>query len=413
MPHRGNLGPSRSRSPSAHQSATSSETYNLDVTITPSIHKLDPVNSNKFKEIVLNTGVLLIEGKRIKTTMDDLTPVCELGSGTCGHVIKMRHKQTGYNMAVKQMTITGIAEENKRIIMDLDVVLKSHDCKDIVSCLGYFISDSDVWICMELMSMCFDKVLKQIKQPIPEAILGKLTVSTLNALNYLKEHHNVIHRDIKPSNILIDSNGNIKLCDFGISGNLINSNAKSRNNAGCAGYMAPERIDPPNPTNPVYDIRADVWSLGVTLVELANGEYPYRHCNTEFEVMITILQQDAPKLGDKIKFSDNFRTFVEHCLIKDFNKRPKYNLLLQYPFVLESKQSNVDVKAWFDKVINDSINTSSTPNSNSINNNANTNSLNSNDSFSNSNGNNLISNYSDSEESSTTTPTAASMTFIT
>jgi mitogen-activated protein kinase kinase 7 len=75
------------------------------------------------------------------------------------------------------MSISGIDEENKRIIMDLDVVLKSHDCKDIVSCLGYFISNSDVWICMELMSMCFDKLLKQIRQPIPEPILGKLIVS--------------------------------------------------------------------------------------------------------------------------------------------------------------------------------------------------------------------------------------------
>lgn len=83
------------------------------------------------------------------------------------------------------MSITGIAEENKRIIMDLDVVLKSHDCKDIVGCLGYFISESDVWICMELMSMCFDKLLKHIKQPIPEPILGKLIVSVSSLSFYI------------------------------------------------------------------------------------------------------------------------------------------------------------------------------------------------------------------------------------
>ena len=135
-----------------------------------------------------------------------------------------------------------------------------------------------------------------------------------------------------------------------------------------------------------------MWSLGVTLVELATGEYPYKHCNNEFEVMITILQQEAPKLGDKIQFSDHFRTFVEKCLLKDFNKRPKYNVLLQYPFVLESKESNVDVKAWFDKVMSDCAEQQA-------------------------NNTNLInSNYSDSEESSTTTPTAnsaASMAFLT
>lgn len=75
------------------------------------------------------------------------------------------------------MGISGISEENKRIIMDLDVLRKSNDCRDIVKCLGYLISDSEVWVCMELMSMCFDKLLKQIKTPIPEYILGKLVVS--------------------------------------------------------------------------------------------------------------------------------------------------------------------------------------------------------------------------------------------
>jgi mitogen-activated protein kinase kinase 7 len=75
------------------------------------------------------------------------------------------------------MNISGIDEENKRIIMDLDVLIKSGSCGNIVKCLGYFISDSEVWLCMELMTMCFDKLLKLIKRPVPEYILGKLCVS--------------------------------------------------------------------------------------------------------------------------------------------------------------------------------------------------------------------------------------------
>jgi len=118
--------------------------------------------------------------------------------------------------------------------MDLEVVLKSHDCPYIVKCLGCIITDSEVWICMELMASCMDKLLKTLKTPLPEQILGKVVVATVKALHYLKESHGVIHRDIKPSNILLDERGHFKLCDFGISGQLVDSKAKTRS-AGCAG----------------------------------------------------------------------------------------------------------------------------------------------------------------------------------
>lgn len=155
---------------------------------------------------------------------------------------------------------------------------------------------------------------------------------------------------MKPSNILIDENGEIKLCDFGISGNLINSNAHTRSNTGCAGYMAPERIEI-DQSNPVYDIRADVWSLGISLVELATGEYPYKGCRNEFEVMSKIIESPAPRLeGDQ--FTDEFKSFIEKCLIRDVRQRPKYNALLQHPFVLKYKSGEqVDVQTWFRSIL--------------------------------------------------------------
>ena len=132
---------------------------------------------SKLQEIMKQNGILNINGQKYQTEMKDLEHLGELGNGTCGHVVKMRHKSSGVVIAVKQMRRSGNAEENKRIIMDLDVVLKSHDCPYIVRCLGCFITESDVWICMELMATCLDKLLKKCRQAIPEDFLGKVTVA--------------------------------------------------------------------------------------------------------------------------------------------------------------------------------------------------------------------------------------------
>ncbi|XP_026837500.1 dual specificity mitogen-activated protein kinase kinase hemipterous isoform X3 [Drosophila erecta] len=302
----------------------------------------------KLKIIMEQTGKLNINGRQYPTDINDLKHLGDLGNGTSGNVVKMMHLSSNTIIAVKQMRRTGNAEENKRILMDLDVVLKSHDCKYIVKCLGCFVRDPDVWICMELMSMCFDKLLKLSKKPVPEQILGKVTVATVNALSYLKDKHGVIHRDVKPSNILIDERGNIKLCDFGISGRLVDSKANTRS-AGCAAYMAPERIDPKKPK---YDIRADVWSMGITLVELATARSPYEGCNTDFEVLTKVLDSEPPCLpyGEGYNFSQQFRDFVIKCLTKNHQDRPKYPELLAQPFIRTYEIAKVDVPNWFQSI---------------------------------------------------------------
>ncbi|XP_045189694.2 dual specificity mitogen-activated protein kinase kinase 7-like [Mercenaria mercenaria] len=311
----------------------------------PDSHEIE----QKYTEIMKQTGILTLNGQKVPTDISDLEPLGELGHGTCGQVIRMRHKQSGVMMAVKQMRRSGNKEENKRIIMDLDVVLKSHDCPYIVQCIGTFITPSEVWICMELMSTCLDKLLKKTRRPIPEKILGKMAVAMVKALHYLKENHGVIHRDVKPSNILLDEKGIVKLCDFGISGRLVDSKAKTRS-AGCAAYMAPERIDPPDPTRPDYDIRADVWSLGISLVELATGEFPYKNCKTDFEVLTKVLQEEPPLLPPGKNFTMDFCSFVKDCLTKDYRRRPKYRKLLEHPFIKRYETLDVDVATWFSDV---------------------------------------------------------------
>ncbi len=282
--------------------------------------------------------------------IDSLEAIDELGFGSCGHVIRMRHKETSTIVAVKQMRRSGNKEENKRILMDLEVVLKSHNCPFIVQCLGALVNPSEVWICMEQMATCLEKLLKKLREPIPEQIIGKMVVAIVNALNYLKEVHGVMHRDVKPSNMLLDEKGVVKLCDFGISGRLVDSKARTRS-AGCVAYMAPERIDPPDPNNPDYDVRADVWSLGISLVELATGEFPYKNCNNDFEVLARVLSEEPPRLPPKRGFSVDFHAFVQCCLTKDCSQRPKYKQLMEHSFFKRYELAKVDVATWFATVM--------------------------------------------------------------
>lgn len=258
----------------------------------------------------------------------------DLGQGVSGQVVKMRHTPTGKICAVKQMRRIG-DEEDRRIFNDLKVILS---CKyeNIVSSCGYFITSSEVWICMEIMSISFDRLLKLRNNPLPEHVLGVMAGSTLKALAYLKDKLNYIHRDIKPSNILISEDGKIKICDFGISGQLYNSRARSRG-VGCIQYMAPERFDI---NRDHYDIRSDVWSLGITLYELATNSMPYSG-SSEFEVSSTILYKEPPRLPKEGNFSEAFHDFIALCLTKNDEERPKCFELIDHPFITSHVHASV------------------------------------------------------------------------
>ncbi|XP_045020770.1 dual specificity mitogen-activated protein kinase kinase 4 isoform X4 [Bubalus bubalis] len=247
-------------------------------------------------------------------TAEDLKDLGEIGRGAYGSVNKMVHKPSGQIMAVKRIRSTVDEKEQKQLLMDLDVVMRSSDCPYIVQFYGALFREGDCWICMELMSTSFDKFYKYVysvlDDVIPEEILGKITLATVKALNHLKENLKIIHRDIKPSNILLDRSGNIKLCDFGISGQLVDSIAKTRD-AGCRPYMAPERIDP-SASRQGYDVRSDVWSLGITLYELATGRFPYPKWNSVFDQLTQVVKGDPPQLSnsEEREFSPSFINFV-------------------------------------------------------------------------------------------------------
>ncbi|PVD34826.1 hypothetical protein C0Q70_06105 [Pomacea canaliculata] len=301
------------------------------------------------RAIERSTGKLQISpGQTFDFTADDMKDLGEIGRGNYGTVNKMLHKMTNTVMAVKRIRSTVEEREQKQLLMDLDVVMRSNNCPYIVQFYGALFKEGDCWICMELMDTSLDKFYKfvygHLQSSIPENILGKITVATLKALNYLKEHLKIIHRDVKPSNILLDRKGAIKLCDFGISGHLVDSIAKSRD-AGCRPYMAPERIDP-RASSHGYDVRSDVWSLGITLMELATGRFPYPKWKSVFDQLQQVVQGCAPRLPHDKTFSDEFVNFINKCLTKDEKQRPKYNKLLDDPFIKLSEELEVDVASY-------------------------------------------------------------------
>ncbi|CAH8573573.1 unnamed protein product [Schistosoma mattheei] len=324
----------------------------------------------------------------LKFSTDDLMDEGEIGRGAYGFVNRMVHRPTKTAMAVKRIRSTLNEREQRNTLKDLDVVMNSANCPNIVLFYGAIFTEGDCWICMEMMSTSLDKFYKfvynYLQSRIPESIIGKITTATVSALDYLKTALKVIHRDVKPSNILIDCNGNVKLCDFGISGQLVDSIARSRD-AGCKPYMAPERIHPELSANG-YDIRSDVWSLGITLIELSTGQFPYPSWNSVFEQLTCVLDNDSPSLPEYLPksiqnssstttlvnieysnnsnesyssssssttdFSSEFRNFVSQCLQKDVRCRPKYQALMHHPFYLRSLSEFIDVGKYFQSILN-------------------------------------------------------------
>jgi mitogen-activated protein kinase kinase len=198
---------------------------------------------------------------------EDLKVINELGSGNGGTVSKCLHLPTQVTMAKKVVHIQTSSNTRKQILRELQIM---HDCSSryIVSFYGAYLQDPHICMCMEFMDKgSLDTIYKKFG-PIPEQILGKIAFAVVKGLTYLYEVHKIMHRDVKPSNILLNSSGQIKICDFGVSGELINSVADTF--VGTSTYMSPERIsgDP-------YSVKSDVWSLGITLVELAIGRFPF------------------------------------------------------------------------------------------------------------------------------------------
>lgn len=281
-----------------------------------------------------------------------------LGSGRYGTVYPGKHIPSGTEMAVKLIRYNADPEnkkEQERLLRELAVSTRSRSYPYIVNFYGSLFWDGDVWMCMEIMDTSLDKFYKTANKKnenIPEDIIGMIAFAVVHALEHLRRELEVIHRDVKPSNILINRTGEIKLCDFGISGTLVNSFVFSLD-VGAKAYMAPERINPAQiEGRNFYDVRSDVWSLGITLIELAVGFYPYSTCKDMFQLLDQVVNGPPPTLPSG-RYNENFEEFTRECL-KQYEHRPKYDKLLQHPFIVQYKEKAVDVSGYVSHVLDSS-----------------------------------------------------------
>ncbi|KAG8625415.1 hypothetical protein KVT40_007166 [Elsinoe batatas] len=287
---------------------------------------------------------------RLDLRSEDLQVIKELGAGNGGTVSKVMHTATQVIMARKIIHVETKKEIRKRIVRELQIM---HECNspNIVSFYGAFLNDSgDVVMCMEYMDCgSLDSISKNFG-PVRVDVLGKIAVAVLGGLTYLWRTHRIMHRDIKPSNVLVNSQGQIKLCDFGVSSELDNSVADTF--VGTGTYMAPERIQ-----GSPYTVKSDVWSVGLTLMELAIGKFPFGTSGDSddepggpqgiLDLLQQIVLEPAPKLPKSDAFPRILEDAIAKCLMKDPDQRPTPQELYESdPFLQAAKRTPVDIQAW-------------------------------------------------------------------
>ena len=257
-----------------------------------------------------------------------------LGAGAWGTVYKAIHKKSGYIMAIKSMPFDVNSEAATNLRKEINV-FKHCDHPNVVRYFGcYDYGEDSIWLIMEYCSggSIYDRLrgINCEKTVFDELMIATVIRSVLEGLDHMHER-GFIHRDIKGGNILLDAFSNPKVVDFGLAAHIGGGDSADQM-VGTPLFMAPEVV-----SGEEHDYTADVWSLGVTCLEMADGKPPWINDHL-MRVMYKIVHEDPPGLRDPSKWSENFVNFIKACLVKDPKKRPTCKDLLQHPFILQVPQ---------------------------------------------------------------------------
>ncbi|XP_022775611.1 mitogen-activated protein kinase kinase 7-like [Durio zibethinus] len=270
----------------------------------------------------------------------DLEKLCVLGHGNHGTVYKVRHRQTSAIYALK--IIRGDPDDSQQPYQPSHEmkILLSMDSPFIIKCLGTYESTAgEKAIVMKYMDAGALDTLVKANGPFSESSIAHIGYQVLNGLNYLHAF-NIVHLDIKPSNLLVDKNMNVKIGDFGVSKIMRENEAPDYWDiyVGTYAYMSPERLDS-NSYDYRYVYAADIWSLGVTLLELYVGHFPFLPPGKKPNWMqLVLITRFGEPLSLPEEASAEFRSFISCCLQKEPSKRWTASQLLSHPYICTNRR---------------------------------------------------------------------------
>ncbi|XP_069008779.1 TRAF2 and NCK interacting kinase a isoform X12 [Embiotoca jacksoni] len=278
-----------------------------------------------------------------------------VGNGTYGQVYKGRHVKTGQLAAIKVMDVTG--DEEEEIKAEINMLKKYSHHRNIATYYGAFVKknppgiDDQLWLVMEFCGAgSVTDLIKNTKgNSLKEEWTAYICREILRGLTHLHQHK-VIHRDIKGQNVLLTENAEVKLVDFGVSAQLDRTVGRRNTFIGTPYWMAPEVIACDENPEATYDFKSDLWSLGITAIEMAEGAPPL--CDMHpMRALFLIPRNPAPRLKSK-KWSKKFQSFIESCLVKSHGQRPSTEQLLKHPFIRDlpnERQIRIQLKDHIDR----------------------------------------------------------------